>query len=625
LFISLCACSHNDNGSTIDDGSAIYIDLVDASVDPVSVARSNPQDLTISWKVNFFSNTGAYKLSVYLSSDDVLDEDDSLLFSNVFSSAQGSVSIYSDNSDLANIYSSLPNKHYFILEAVITNTYGQEVLLDLDNDGEPEEIRDIYAVPFVLKESTKKWTVMVYMAGDNNLSSYVAYDLGEMSDVGSTQNVNILALADTSGDSAKLYYVEKNNVEELQDFGELNMAEAQNLVDFVSWVVDVYPAERYLLILWDHGLGFKQYLDLKRDLCVDEDPVYSWMDIPTLGQALAEIKNILGKPIDVLGFDACLMNMLEVAYEVRNYALFMVGSENYELGNGWPYDLFLDQLVKNPSATPSEVAQYIVQNYPNEEDYYDPVKHQWLYYRDRNDVTLAAINLSKIEDVKNALDSMAQKLVNLMQDDPEVAPIVATVKLGYAYAIARIAEESPVPIVVARRYIGKIKTSAEEVVEVMPEQPLAHAFRAGVDAGIMRRVGKFTGRMTYGARTTTVEESFAEAMEMAGDIPIVNYEYANALIYMNRKRDLNEAISYLEKAMKIRPEFSMDALDVMYSYKRLQEVRLYALNFRSFRKFEKLRRKFSKQTDRNLTSIISEPLSMDMLNNPEKYVLPERG
>lgn len=211
------------------------------------------------------------------------------------------------------------------------------------------------------------------------------------------------------------------------------------------------------------------------------------------------------------------------------------------------------------------------------------------------------------------------------EDDPEVAPIVATVKLGYAYAIARIAEESPVPVVVARRYIGKIKNSAEEVVEVMPEQPLAHAFRAGVDAGIMRRVGKFTGRMTYGARTTTVEDSFADALEMAGDIPIVNYEYANALIYMNRKRDLNEAISYLEKAMKLRPEFSMDALDVMYSYKRLQEVRLYALNFRSFRKFEKLRRKFSKHTDRNLTSIISDPLSMDMLNNPEKYVLPERG
>ncbi|KZY31993.1 hypothetical protein A3754_13685 [Alcanivorax sp. HI0083] len=229
-----------------------------------------------------------------------------------------------------------------------------------------------------------------------------------------------------------------------------------------------------------------------------------------------------------------------------------------------------------------------------------------------------------LQDVAN----QAQEYFDDMEeaaDDPAVAPIVASVKLGYAYAIARIAEESPVPIVVARRYIGKIKNSAEEVVEIMPEQPLAHAFRAGVDAGIMRRVGKFTGRMTYGARTTTVEESFADALKLAPDIPIVNYEYANALIYMNRKRDLNEAISYLEKAMKIRPEFSMDALDVMYSYKRLQEVRLYALNFRSFRKFEKLRRKFSKKTDRNLTSIISDPLSMDMLNNPDKYILPERN
>ena len=242
-----------------------------------------------------------------------------------------------------------------------------------------------------------------------------------------------------------------------------------------------------------------------------------------------------------------------------------------------------------------------------------------IYLTDRQ-----SIKYMMLQDVANRAEIYFDVMAEA-ENDPEVAPIVASVKLGYAYAIARIAEESPVPIVVARRYIGKIKNSAEEIVEIMPEQPLAHAFRAGVDAGIMRRVGKFTGRMTYGARTTTVEESFSDALRLAPDIPIVNYEYANALIYMNRKRDLNEAISYLEKAMKIRPEFSMDALDVMYSYKRLQEVRLYALNFRSFRKFEKLRRKFSKKTDRNLTSVLSEPLTMDMLNNPENYVLPERN
>lgn len=207
--------------------------------------------------------------------------------------------------------------------------------------------------------------------------------------------------------------------------------------------------------------------------------------------------------------------------------------------------------------------------------------------------------------------------------DPDVQAVAVMVRLGYAYAIARIAEESPVPIVVARRYIGKIKGNAENITDMMPNHPLGHAFRAGVDAGIMRRVGKFTGRMTYGARTRTVEESFDKALELAPDIPIVSYEYANALIYMNRKRDLNDAMRYLEKATQMKPQFSMDALDTMYAFKRLQEVKLFALNYRSFRKFEKARRKFSKATDRNLTSVLTPALNMDMLENPDKYVLPK--
>ncbi|MDF1780238.1 MAG: hypothetical protein P1U67_02975 [Alcanivoracaceae bacterium] len=227
-----------------------------------------------------------------------------------------------------------------------------------------------------------------------------------------------------------------------------------------------------------------------------------------------------------------------------------------------------------------------------------------------------------LQDVANTAKSYF-KDVEAAEDDPEVQAVAAAVRLGYAYAIARIAEESPIPIVVARRYIGKIKGNSEAITEMMPDHPLGHAFRAGVDAGIMRRVGKFTGRMTYGARSTTVEESFAKALKLAPDIPIVSYEYGNALIYMNRKRDLNEAMKRLEDATKMRPQFSMDALDTMYAFKRLQEVKLYALNYRSFRKFEKARRKFSKATDRNLTSVLTPPLTMDMLNNPDKYKLPE--
>ena len=228
-----------------------------------------------------------------------------------------------------------------------------------------------------------------------------------------------------------------------------------------------------------------------------------------------------------------------------------------------------------------------------------------------------------LQDVANRAHAYFDDIEEI-ENDPEVATLAAAVRLGYAYAIARIAEESPIPIVVARRYIGKIKGNSDLITELVPDHPLGHAFRAGVDAGIMRRVGKFTGRMTYNARSTVVGSSFGKARELTPDIPIVAYEHGNALIYMNKNRNLNEAMALFEEASKMQPQFAMDALDTMYAHKRLEEIRLYALNYRSFRKFEKDRRKLIRATDLNLSSVNNPTLTMDMLENPDKYKLPER-
>lgn len=243
--------------------------------------------------------------------------------------------------------------------------------------------------------------------------------------------------------------------------------------------------------------------------------------------------------------------------------------------------------------------------------------------------TLYAIYLSErqtekymmLQDVANRVRENFH-LLDRAEDDPIAAELVAFTKLGYAYALGRIAEESPVPVILFRRYIGKIKDGAEGVIDLVPDHPLGHAFRAGVDAGIMRRVGRATGRVTYGARSTVVDESFRKAFDMAPDIPILNYEYANALIYMSRKRDLDLAYEYLERATHFTPQWSMDALDTMYAFKRLQEVRLFDRHYRSFRAFERQRRRFSRTTDHNLTNVLSPPLTMDMMENPEKYRLP---
>src|SRR5690606_25084487 len=82
-----------------------------------------------------------------------------------------------------------------------------------------------------------------------------------------------------------------------------------------------------------------------------------------------------------------------------------------------------------------------------------------------------------LQDVSNVARQYF-KDIEPMEEDPEMKAFAAVVRLGYAYAIARIAEESPIPIVVARRYIGKIKGNSYLITEIMPDHPLGHAFRA---------------------------------------------------------------------------------------------------------------------------------------------------
>ena len=230
-----------------------------------------------------------------------------------------------------------------------------------------------------------------------------------------------------------------------------------------------------------------------------------------------------------------------------------------------------------------------------------------------------------LQDIANRVAEHMGIMEQAAEDpDQRMQEMVAFAKLGQAYAIARIAEESPVPVIITRGYIGLIKDGAEEVLSHVPDHPLGHAFVAGVDAGIMRRVGRATGRITYGARGTTVDQSFTAAFEMAPDIPILNYEYANAILYTSRRRDLNEVFEHLERATRFQPAFSMDALDTMYGFKRLQEVRLFNEHYRSFRQFERQRRGFARVTDHNLTNVMSPVLTLDMLENPENYKLPPR-
>jgi len=104
-----------------------------------------------------------------------------------------------------------------------------------------------------------KWTFMVYMAGDNSLSSAGDVDLREMRTVGSNTDVNIVVQFDNAGNSGtNRYLIRHDGLDEPTIFlNETDSGSPNVLGDFISWTAQTYRAERYALILWSHGNGWQ--------------------------------------------------------------------------------------------------------------------------------------------------------------------------------------------------------------------------------------------------------------------------------------------------------------------------------------------------------------------------------
>jgi len=148
---------------------------------------------------------------------------------------------------------------------------------------------------------------------------------------------------------------------------------------------------------------------ITKDICVDVHPgdefsSYS-MSIPDLAKALSAIKEKLGRKIDIVGMDACLMNMLEVAYEIKDTAAYMVGSENTEPEDGWPYDTIFNYLKTNVSSlTAEDLAREIVQDYIAS-------------YGAGYEATQSAIDLSEVGDVAEGVNQLASALIDGLNND----------------------------------------------------------------------------------------------------------------------------------------------------------------------------------------------------------------
>jgi hypothetical protein len=255
----------------------------------------------------------------------------------------------------------------------------------------------------------KQWTLMVYSDGDNNLEPYAISDFLRLAGIGSTNDVNIVVEMDRIpgyspdyGDwtDCKRFFITKDLTptpgNAIQDLGEVNMGSPNTLQDFASWGVQNYPASRYCLVLSDHGSGCvsQQVYFIPKGVCFDDTSGGDCLTLPELGQALSGVSKIM----DVIFFDACDMGMIEVAYQIKDCASFIVGSEEV----GWAgipgyYNTLASTLTTNPSILPSNFASAIVTIYIN-----------WIGGSLK--ATMSATDSSKLSSLKTATDNFAQKL-----------------------------------------------------------------------------------------------------------------------------------------------------------------------------------------------------------------------
>lgn len=258
-------------------------------------------------------------------------------------------------------------------------------------------------------------TVMVYIIGSNleSGSGQATDNIKEMMAIGSTANMNVIiqtggankvagTAAEITDNPARVidwtkvqrYQVQKGTLSKLDDLGQdtnVDMGSKATLQSFLEWGVKAYPADKYIVVLWDHGGGINGGIG-------SDEITNNTLSVPVIQASLQTVSQAKNIKFEMVGFDACLMANAEVAASLANSTKYMVASQDLEPGRGWAWDGFLKFVTDNPAATGKDIGAEIANSYL--------VKMN----KDKQTVTLSVTDLSKMAALSAATDGFATAL-----------------------------------------------------------------------------------------------------------------------------------------------------------------------------------------------------------------------
>jgi hypothetical protein len=248
------------------------------------------------------------------------------------------------------------------------------------------------------------YTIMVYMNGSDLESQWgmATSDIIEILSADfSREDINVII--QTGGtllwqngfipsDKLARYRVVDDDIELLEELPAKSVGESSTLTDFINFSMDEFPADKYGLLMWNHGGGSVA------GYAVDELFDYDSLSLNEIKTAF-EDSYLKDNKLEFLGFDACLMATAETAYIAKDFAKYLVASQELEPGYGWDYTTWLSSLGSNPKMGGPEVGQAIVDSFIN-------------FYKNNGmeteATTLSVIDLSKIDTVVEALEGFIE-------------------------------------------------------------------------------------------------------------------------------------------------------------------------------------------------------------------------
>jgi hypothetical protein len=286
------------------------------------------------------------------------------------------------------------------------------------------------SAPYTMPTSPSAWTFMIYLDGDNDLDPWGLYTIDLMVRglaAGGYGSVAIPVLYDHEGaGGAEQGVVTAQGYVKLADVPEPDMSSGDTLAAFIEWAMKGWPAERYVLDMWDHGSGWHYLCSDSTTRAAGAEPPDDRMLIDELARGIRAGEQAAGRPVDMVLFEACDMAMVEVTYELRGLCDVVVGTELTQDYEGIPWERTMATLDASPGMSTMDLGRAMVDDLV------------WSYRVQNKDASmigaLSAIDMAGQAELVASLDGLALSLrsnMKVWQGAVSSAASVAKNQMGF--------------------------------------------------------------------------------------------------------------------------------------------------------------------------------------------------